>query len=604
MTARPQSTWQRLCPQPAWQHPLLSAIEHELDRSESIQEIARAEEEGGYPEALIERLHGLGAGRFFAEAPAHESVLTEWHLTSLLAVLARRSASLGVTVGVKGVALLPVYIAGTPSQQQQAFAAVLEGASGAILLTEWTHGSDLLSNDAFAERGAIDPAGTFVPVAAGQAASHYRLSGQKCFINEGARARLLVALARTRPRAEDPPGPLGASSGLSLFLIDRRGEAARALPRHRTLSVPASDISGVDLDGVVVPADRLLGREGEGFYVVQRALSISRGGVPPLAAGLTTRACELARAHARSRVLYGAPIAGLEAIAEHLVRMEALDRVVNAMAIKGAALINVRGQGAAYYTAVCKLAACQLAEDAVTEGRRLFGAHGLAHTSSYERVIRDVVLFPVFDGTRHVMLDQIQARLQQMATAVAPPEGDPLEPLRAAYRQPPSPLVVAARKGGRPLVIPVVEAARALAALPGETPLALLVRAAEALMALTRALIDSGRWQSSQAQRFGLAEALALLEALLAFVELHDPDRRPVLAPPMVDVAPRDRGLHRFALGWLGAALVARIREIALCHDLPLDPALLDAERDLLRGQAAVRGALFRDPCGDADHVS
>jgi alkylation response protein AidB-like acyl-CoA dehydrogenase len=597
------STWQRFCPQSAAHDPRLAAIAAELERPEWVVAIAAGEIERRYPEALCARLRELGVAGCFAAAAEPDpagSLLTEWHVTSLLAALARRSASLGVSLGVTGVAMLPIYIAGTPAQLRAASDAVLGGGSAAMLLTEWNHGSDLMANETVAERGILDAAGAFVPIGPHEPASHYRLSGEKCFINEGSRAAVLVTLARTRPRADDPPGALGASSGFSLFMLERAGAGAalRTVERHRTLPVPASDIAWLALEGVVVPAAALLGREGEGFYVVQRALSISRGGVAPLAAGLATRARELAETHAGTRVLYGAPIAALGAIAEHLARMEGLERVVNCVAIKSAAMVNLRGQGAAYYTAVAKLAACQLCEEAVTEGRRVMGARGLVESSSYERVVRDALLFAVFDGSRHLMLDQIQLRLAEMATAAGLSGLDVLGSLQAAYGAPPAELVAIARKGGRPLVLPVAEAAAALAALPGRVPLDLLARAAEALIAVTRAVIESGRWKASQALRFGLAEALALLEALFAFVELHDPDRRPRVAPPVAELSPRDGLLHAFTVGWLGSAVVARIRELALYNDQPIDPALAAAERALLAGHEGVRAALFAETRG------
>jgi hypothetical protein len=144
-------------------------------------------------------------------------------------------------------------------------------------------------------------------------------------------------------------------------------------------------------------------------------------------------------------------------------------------------------------------------------------------------------------------------------------------------------------------VIPVVEAAAALAALPGRVPLELLARTAELLVAVTRGAMASGRWKASQALRFGLAEALALLEALLAFVELHDPDRRARVAAPVDDLGPRDALLHAFTIGWLGSAVAARVRELAQRNHQAIDPALGVAERALLAGHEEIRAALFAE---------
>jgi hypothetical protein len=357
--------------------------------------------------------------------------------------------------------------------------------------------------------------------------------------------------------------------------------------------VPAADISGVELKGHVVPAAARIGQEGEGISLIQRALILSRSGIASFAAGVVMHARELACAYARERVLYGASILTLDPIAEHLLRMEALELAVITLTLKGAAMINARGQGAAFYTALSKFAACQLAEDAVTEGRRVFGAHGLVSSSPYERVIRDVIVFSVFDGTRHLMLDQIHRWLAAIAARSASSPAHPLEILRATYHAPPISLTVMARKRGRVLVLPIVEVAHALAAIPGETRLDLLVRLAESLISTTRQAIDTGRWES-RALRFDLSEVLAFIETLSSLVELFDPDRRQTVAPPLLPpVSDRDRDLYRYAFGFIGASAASRLREVALSNDLTIDDRLLEAERVTLSGQASLRRRLI-----------
>src|SRR2546421_659086 len=71
-----------------------------------------------------------------------------------------------------------------------------EGARSSLLLTEPGIGSNLLRAHTRAERGTLDAQGVFAPAAAGQAATHYRLSGEKSLINGGGRHELLVTLAR------------------------------------------------------------------------------------------------------------------------------------------------------------------------------------------------------------------------------------------------------------------------------------------------------------------------------------------------------------------------------------------------------------------------
>src|SRR5262249_47385926 len=147
--------------------------------------------------------------------------------------------------------------------------------------------------------------------------------------------------------------------------------------RWHTAPAPGADISSLQFDAVVVPATRLIGREGDGFTLVQQTLAMTRGGVSALASGLAARAVRMATGYAQDRQIYGRPIAGLGTIADHLLRMRALELLATAMSVKVAALLNCHGSGAGYHAAVAKVVSCALTEELVNEGRTLHGSRAL-----------------------------------------------------------------------------------------------------------------------------------------------------------------------------------------------------------------------------------
>ncbi len=183
-------------------------------------------------------------------------------------------------------------------------------------------------------------------------------------------------------------------------------------------------------------------------------------------------------------------------------------------------------------------------------------------------MIRHVVLYGIFDGTSHLMLDQLQRRLAQLAGRGQSTGEDWIDVMRRIYTTPPRRLIEASRQRARPHVPPVAEVARALAGLSGKVGLEPLTEVAEALVAVVRGLRENGRWEADQGLRFAGAEILAGLEALLALVELADPDRRAGLGIP----THADRGersarqplVYRYALGWYGARMVNQLRQLAL----------------------------------------
>lgn len=592
------SPWQRLCPPDLSAAPVLAAIEGHLGRDETRAEVERCELEEAYPDALMNELHGLGLPRILAEEPGADpeaSLLTPYHVTALAALVARRaSCSLAITVGINSLSLLPAYVGADPAQLEAIFARVRDGARCGILLTELAHGSNLLRTEAQAEPGVL-AGGAFRPARDDEQPTHYRLSGEKELINGGNEHELLFCLVRTRP----PRGEgnlLRARSELSVFWV-RREDGVVGLPRWRTMPAHAADIGGARLDGVVVPAERILQGEGRGFSLVRNTLAVSRGGVAALASGTLSRARDLARAYAAARDVYGAPIHTLGAIQEHLLKLEALDRVVACLSLKATAMTNAAGLGAIYYTGVAKLMGSELAEEGVREGAKVLGARALLRDLPYERVRRDVLLFGVFDGTTHVMLDELAGRLSEEVFRWAGRSEtritDPLGEARRVYAAPPARFLDVLRGPTAPLVLPLPEHLRALAALPGARSLEPLADLAEALYDVVRSLRQGQLWDGDQSRRFQAAGIQGLLEALTCTVELSDPDRRQALGLPTPREADAglDAAVYGYTVGWLGDRVATRIRALAASAGIACPPSLEGIEERLLADEPQHRAA-------------
>ncbi|WP_139128614.1 acyl-CoA dehydrogenase family protein [Micromonospora humi] len=569
MTPDEAPAWRRLSPLPLDRLAPLPALADHLDRPDVVRRLADADAARTPPDQVLAEVRSLGVAAVYDPATA-----TAVHVNALNAVLARHSGSLAITLGVNALALLPLYIAGTPQQRDRAGAVLRAGGSAAMLLTELEHGSNLAR---IATRAVPDGDG-------------WRLAGEKDLINGGRRHELLVVLARVDSGAD-----------LGMFLAERDG-SVDALPAWRTLPTAAADISGVRLEGTVAQP---IGAPGDGAGVLRLTLALSRGGIGSLASGAASGALAQAVAYARERDVYGEPIVHLGAIAEHLFRAAALDVLVAAAAVKATFLINTLGPAAAHATAVAKYACCLLAEEAVAEGRAVLGSRALVEEFGYAARVRDVLLYGVFDGTSHILLDQLQWRLERFAAGPGRGE-DGYRTLAEAYATGPQPLVHVARLRVRPFAPnPAVRAATLAAA--GARP------AVGALATLLRHLLDlvgrarrSGRWATDQAWRFAAAGVLAEVEALLAAVELVDPHGRVTAGLPG-RAGEVDEAALGYALGWRGAVLAARVDDLAadLAADDPPGPGPARTD-DLIAAfageRAPARAALRRwltAPAGD-----
>ena len=387
-----------------------------------------------------------------------------------------------------------------------------------------------------------------------------------------------------------------ARGDFTMFWLDK-GPGMTPVPRYRTLPARAADISGLRLENCIVGADRVIGREHGGLTVIHKTLVLSRGGVAALAAGCLGGALDLAMTYAQRRNVYGKPIVHLGAITEHLMRMQALDLLVSATSLKATCLLNAVGLAASHYTSVAKTMACDLAEEGVREGQRVLGARALLRELPYERRIRDVNLYGIFDGTSHLMLEELSSRLAQEAKQVGTADDATCDELRAIYQTSPRPVTEVLRQFRRPVMFPMVQHLRSLDQLGGRLSLSPLVQTAEALFALVRHLRETGQWKHDQGTRLAAAELFAMLEVLIACIEICDPDRRAALgipAPAEFDER-QDRPLHGFAVAWFGSRVVARLRQMLLRSGLAeeqLQPQLQrleEAERKLLGDQDETR---------------
>lgn len=561
MTPEEAPAWRRLCPLPLDRLAPLPALTEHLDRPEAGRRLAEADAARTPPDDVLAELRSLGVAAVYDPDTA-----TAVHVNALNAALARHSGSLAITLGVNALALLPLYIAGSPHQRDRAGAVLRAGGSAAMLLTELAHGSNLAR---VATRAVPD-------------ADRWRLTGEKHLINGGARHDLLVTLARVDGGEE-----------LGLFLAERDGSVT-ALPAWRTLPAAAADISGVRLDGTVAQP---IGAPGDGAGVLRLTLALSRGGIGSLASGTASGALAQAVAYARERDVYGEPIVHLGSIAEHLFRATALDVLVAAAAVKATFLINTLGPAAAHATGVAKYACCLLAEEAVAEGRTVLGSRALVEEFGYAARVRDVLLYGVFDGTSHILLDQLQWRLERFAAG--PPRGeDGYRTLAEAYASTPQPLVHVARLRVRPFAPNPAVRAATLAAAGGRPAVAALATLLRRLFDLVGRARHSGRWAADQAWRFAGAGVLAEVEALLAAVELIDPHGRVVAGLPGC-AGEVDEAALGYALGWRGGLLAARVDELAadLAADGPPGSAPARGD-DLLAAfaseRATARAALRR----------
>lgn len=589
-----RNRWNDFAPWPDLNDESLQSIAAYIHAPPTAEALAALAHSRSYPHHIRSQLHARGLADFFADRPAHaaaSSHMTLAHLGSLGHLLASADTSLAITVMINALALLPIYIAADAELLTWAFTQIQAGKFASMLLTEIASGSNLLAGQTWAESGSLDTQGAFVASVERQSAGadngtarHFRLFGQKDLINGGGEHELLVVFARTRQRerSEGESSPLSARGDFSFLIVERRGTVSSPYRWH-TLPAPGANIASVVFQGTIVPPGQCVGRMGGGFALAQKALAISRGVIGSLAAGLSHRAVSLTTTYAQERAIYGAPIIELGAICDHLMRMQALDLLITTTALRANALLNARGPDASHYGAVAKYACCVLLEQLVDQGRYLLGSRALLLDHPYHQIIGDAPLLSAFDGTTHLVLDQIQWRLAQIASMETREQPEWLSMVGAVYCTAPRHLLESVRTTADLLLIHPAAYLRQLGDLPGTLPLAPLLAITEELLTLTRHCRALGLWDADQGLRFEFGKLFAFLETMIALVELGDPQRRQQLGIAQLARGTDVRALVTFAYAWFGCEQVAALD--TLSARLGQRPAEAVAEARIILGQ-------------------
>ncbi len=347
-----------------------------IDRTKNIplSVIEGLKELGLFGLTIPEAYGGAGAGQYtyarMMEAVAHRCAST-------VTVL---GAHLGI--GMKGLLLF-----GTPEQKQRWLPALATGERiAAFALTEASAGSD-----AAALRTTADPA----------ADGGWRLDGRKIWITNGGIANTFTVFART-PHPDDPDAPL-LERPISAFIVPAATEGVSIGAPEAKMGLCGSSTTEVGLDGVLVPADHLLGERGRGFKIALEVLNSGRHGLAACCIGQARLARDLAMAHALEREQFGQPIARFGMVAEMLASMEADLWTMEAGTWFTATSMDRGEVETMLEAACCKMFATEALWRIANDALQVTGGTGFMREYPYERIIRDARINMIFEGTNQVL---------------------------------------------------------------------------------------------------------------------------------------------------------------------------------------------------------
>ncbi len=341
-----------------------------------------------FPTELIPRLAALGLlGIQFPEAYGGAG-LSAVDYCICIEELARVDPSIALSVAAhNGLCSSHIALFGTEAQKQTYLVPLARGEKiGAWGLTEATSGSDAAGMRTTAVR----------------AGACWVLNGSKQFTTHGRVGDVLVAMAVTDRAA--------GSKGISAFIIERGTPGLIAGKKEDKLGMRASETSEVRFDSCRIPADQLLGAEGQGFVNTMQVLDAGRIGIAALSVGLAQGAYEAALRYAQERKAFGKSIGSFQAIqwklADNATRIEAARLLTYR-----AAYLKDRGERTTLESSMAKLYASEIAVKAADDCVQIHGGYGFVKDYPAEKYFRDVKLTTIGEGTSEIQRLVIARRL-------------------------------------------------------------------------------------------------------------------------------------------------------------------------------------------------
>ncbi|HEY4056037.1 MAG TPA: acyl-CoA dehydrogenase family protein [Kofleriaceae bacterium] len=311
--------------------------------------------------------------------------------------LAAGDASVAVAVSVTNMVAELIATQGSPELAAKWVPRIVGGdlICGAFGLSEPEAGSDPVAMRTTAVK---------------QPNGNWRINGTKQWITSGDRAGAIVVWAVTDPTAEK------RHQALSAFVVDVRDRGLTVARLEDKMGLHGSSTAQLVLDNVEVPADAILGREGQGFALAMLALEGGRIGISAQAIGIARSALQAAVRYAQERQTFGQPIIKHQAIAFMLADAATWLDASTLMTLR-AAQAKETGQPYAQLAAMAKLFSTEHAWKICDIAMQVHGGYGYVRDFPVERHLRDVRVTRIYEGTSEIQRIVIARNLLRGALA-------------------------------------------------------------------------------------------------------------------------------------------------------------------------------------------
>ncbi|MEF9971184.1 MAG: acyl-CoA dehydrogenase family protein [Oscillospiraceae bacterium] len=296
----------------------------------------------------------------------------------VLEEIAYQDTGFATVIGACGLAYQPINLFGTQEQKELFGKFIVDGGLAAFALTEADAGSDVSNNRTTAVLEGDE----------------WVINGTKTFITNGGLASVYAVFAVTTPDA--------GTHGMSCFIVERSRAGITTGKEEDKMGIRLSNTTEVIFDNVRVPADHLVGKEGQGFKIAMSTFDRTRpAGVGAASCGAMRSCIDKCLEYAAVRVTFGQPILQNQAIQFMIADMEIKYEAARALTYKVAGMIDDGVIDSALASAAKTFASDACVECAL-DAIQIFGGNGYSKEYPIEIILRNAKIAQLFEGTNQV----------------------------------------------------------------------------------------------------------------------------------------------------------------------------------------------------------
>ncbi len=357
---------------------ILEAV-REFAQSEIAPHALEWDEQKHFPRDVVRRGGELGLGGLYVREDVGGAGLSRSDAVLVVEELAKADPSLAAYFTIHNMVAWMIDTYGTEEQRFAWLPRLVEmSALGGYCLTEPGAGSDAASITTSAIRDGDD----------------YVLTGVKQFISGGGEASVYVVMART--------GEPGAR-GISAFLVEDGTPGLGFGANEKKMGWNAQPTRQVIFDEVRVPASAMLGEAGQGFKIAMSALNGGRINIAACSLGGAQWALDRAIAYVHERFTFGEALAEKQSVVFTLADLATELQAARALVRDAAAAVDAKTPDVAMQCAMAKRFATDAGFRVANEALQLHGGYGYLHEYGIEKVVRDLRVHQILEGTNEIM---------------------------------------------------------------------------------------------------------------------------------------------------------------------------------------------------------